>query len=154
MSAVDRIQSLSAEATAAAGGALADNLRPGDVILLEGDLAAGKTTLVRGVVDGAGGDPAEVSSPSFVLLQTYPCDRGELRRLHHVDLYRLADRARELREIGLEEILSDPAAAIAVEWPRDTLADWLPADARVWRIVVIVEEDDRRTITIHPPSSE
>jgi hypothetical protein len=153
LSATERTRSISAEATVAAGRALAQNLRPGDVILLEGDLAAGKTTLVRGVVDGAHGDPTEVSSPSFVLIQTYDCDSGKLRRLHHVDLYRLANRAQDLREVGLEEVLSDPSAAVAVEWPRDTLADWLPIDARVWRIVLVVEHDDSRMITVHAPTS-
>lgn len=137
--------------TVAAGRALAGRLQPGDVLLLTGDLAAGKTTLVRGIVDGAGGDAEEVSSPSFVLVQSYPCRLRGVLRLHHVDLYRLADRRPELRELGLEDLLSDPAAVVAIEWPRDAVASWVPHDARVWRIALTVEDDDSRSIVIHPP---
>ncbi len=97
----------SAAATDELGCSLAGELAAGDLVLLAGDLAAGKTTLVRGLLRGLGGDPTEVSSPSFVLLQTYRCRRGRIAALHHVDLYRLADSLAELREIGLEELLSD-----------------------------------------------
>ena len=106
------------EATEEIGRQLAPLLEPGDLILLEGDLAAGKTTLVRGLLEGLGGKAGEVTSPSFVILQTYPCDLKGVWRLHHVDLYRLAAEAGALREIGLEELLSDAAAVVAIEWPR------------------------------------
>jgi tRNA threonylcarbamoyladenosine biosynthesis protein TsaE len=116
-------------------------------------LAAGKTTLVRGLVAGLGGDPEEVSSPSFVLVQSYACRRSGVERVHHVDLYRIADQISDLRELGLEEFLSDSAAVVTVEWPKDTLANWIPADARVWRITLTVDdEDDSRDIEITPPS--
>jgi len=141
----------SAAATESLGKDLAANLRAGDVLLLEGDLAAGKTTLVRGLLDGLGGDPVVVSSPSFVLLQSYDCDSNGINVLHHLDLYRLGERIADLREIGVEEILSDQAAVVAVEWPKDTLATWIPADARTWRIALTTEEDDSRRIEIAPP---
>ncbi len=141
----------SADATEAIGGALAELLLPGDVVLLEGDLAAGKTTLVRGVVRALGGDETDVSSPTFVLLQSYPCDRGVIATLHHVDLYRLGEKISDLREIGIEEILSDPAAVVAVEWPKDALATWIPADARVWRVLITTEDDDARRIEVTAP---
>ena len=138
--------------TEGAGRDLADSLRAGDVVLLEGDLAAGKTTFVRGLVTGLGGDARLVSSPSFTLVNSYDCSSGNISVVHHVDLYRLAEDVNDLREIGLEELLSDPAAIIAVEWPKDTLATWIPADARIWRIAVTTEGDDSRLIEITKPS--
>jgi len=69
------------------------------VVLLRGELGAGKTTFVRGLARGLGGDPAEVASPTFVLLTSYP---GRLT-LHHADLYRLKGDGDE-RELGLEEL--------------------------------------------------
>jgi len=147
------IRSDSAGATENAGFDFSSRLRSADVILLEGDLAAGKTTFVRGLVDGLGGDRNLVSSPTFVLLQSYGCSIGEITVLHHVDLYRLAENIADLREIGLEETLSDPTAITAVEWPKDTLATWIPSDARVWRVGITTEESDSRRIEITPPKS-
>jgi tRNA threonylcarbamoyl adenosine modification protein YjeE len=141
----------SAGATESVGIDLAALLRPGDVVLLEGDLAAGKTTFVRGIVRGLAGSTEVVSSPSFVILQSYDCGAEGITVLHHVDLYRLAEDVADLREIGIEETLSDPSAVTAVEWPKDTLAIWVPTDARVWRVVITTEDDDSRRIEITPP---
>ena len=148
----DASESSSATATERAGTALAARLRAGDVVLLEGDLAAGKTTLVRGLVAGLGGSAEDVSSPSFVLVQTYPCAAAGVERLHHIDLYRLADQLRELRALGLEEFLSDPAAVTAVEWPKDTLAAWIPADSRVWHCRLTLLDGGARRIEITSPA--
>jgi len=143
----------SAKATEAEGLRFSTRLRPGDVVLLEGELAAGKTTFVRGLVDGLGGNPDLVSSPTFVLLQSYKCRGDGITVLHHVDLYRLAENVADLREIGLEETLSDPTATVAIEWPKDTLATWIPADARVWRVAITTEKADTRRIEITAPDS-
>lgn len=153
MTSIETLTSRSAEATGIAGHDLARRLLAGDIVLLEGDLAAGKTTFVRGLVDGLGGNPELVSSPSFVLLQSYACGTGDITILHHVDLFRLADDVDDLREVGLEEVLSDPAAIVAVEWPKDALARWIPGDARTWRAVITTEDDDSRRIEITAPSS-
>lgn len=152
MSSAEDTCSRSAGTTEASGRDFAARLQAGDVVLLEGDLAAGKTTFVRGLVDGLGGVADAVSSPTFVLLQTYDCASDGITVLHHVDLYRLAEDVKDLREIGLEETLSDPSAIVAVEWPKDTLATWIPADARVWRVAITTEEDDSRLIEITPPA--
>ena len=151
MTRIESITTQSVGATEAAGHDLAKRLRARDVVLLEGDLAAGKTTFVRGLVGGLGGDTQLVSSPSFVLLQSYECRESDTAVLHHVDLYRLAEDLADLREVGLEDTLSDPTAIVAVEWPKDTLATWILADARVWRIAIITEEDDSRRIEITTP---
>ena len=96
--------------TARIGRHLADGLVPGSIVLLFGDLGAGKTSLVRGLAEGLGVDPDEVSSPTFTLIREY---RGGRLPLLHVDLYRLHD-PREIEELGLEELGTD--AATAIEW--------------------------------------
>src|ERR1700686_2222372 len=101
--------------TAEAGRNLAATLAAGSVVLLFGDLGAGKTAFVRGLAEGLGVDPSEVSSPTFTLIQEY---RGGRLPLYHVDLYRLND-AREVDDLGLEEMASD--GILALEW-----ADKLP----------------------------
>jgi tRNA threonylcarbamoyladenosine biosynthesis protein TsaE len=89
---------------------LARSFRGGEVVLLTGELGAGKTAFVRGLARGLGADPEEVASPTFVLLTAYP---GRLT-LHHADLYRLRGDGDE-RELGLEE-LPGPGGVLAVEW--------------------------------------
>jgi hypothetical protein len=138
------------EDTESVGAWLAGQVEAGDILLLEGELAAGKTTLVRGLVRALGGDADEVSSPTFVLLQTYSVTRRQLTSVHHLDLYRLGDRIRDLREIGIEEVVNDPCGIAAVEWPKDALASWLPSGARVWRVTLRVI-DDSRVVTIREP---
>lgn len=95
-------------ATEEAGERLGRRLRPGDVVLLKGELGAGKTTFVRGVARGTG-SPAPVASPTFQLVRIYP---GRVK-LAHVDLYRVEDLS-ELRDLGLDELAGD--GAVVVEW--------------------------------------
>jgi tRNA threonylcarbamoyladenosine biosynthesis protein TsaE len=89
---------------------LATVLEPGAVILLSGDLGAGKTVFVRGLAEGLGIDPDDVTSPTFTLVHEY---RGRLP-LIHVDLYRL--NKAELDEIGLDSELAS-RGVVAIEWP-------------------------------------
>ena len=100
----------SQDETADVGRRLAPPLKAGSVLLLVGDLGAGKTALVRGLAEGLGVAPDEVSSPTFTLMQEY---RGGRVPLIHVDLYRLND-AREIDELGLEELGLN--AVLAIEW--------------------------------------
>jgi tRNA threonylcarbamoyladenosine biosynthesis protein TsaE len=95
--------------TIAAGRELAHRLHGGSVVLLFGDLGAGKTAFVRGVAEGLGIDPGEVSSPTFTLVQEY---RGPLA-LWHVDLYRI-NHPREIEDLGLDELGAEGITAI--EW--------------------------------------
>ena len=97
-------------ATADLGASLAAQLAPGDIVLLEGDLGAGKTALARAIIRSLADDPAlEVPSPTFALVQPYDTPRGPVL---HADLYRLGD-AREVDELGL---LDNPDAIVLVEW--------------------------------------
>jgi tRNA threonylcarbamoyladenosine biosynthesis protein TsaE len=104
---LDAITNSAAE-TEAAGEQFGRGLRQGDLVLLAGDLGAGKTTFVRGVARGAG-SPAHVASPTFQLVRVYS---GPVQ-IAHVDLYRL-DNGAELIDLGLEELLDQ--GAVIVEW--------------------------------------
>jgi len=103
-------QSNSESDTRAIAARFASELRPGAVLLLSGDLGAGKTAFTKGLAEGLGIDPGEVTSPTFTLVHEY---RGGQLPLIHVDLYRL-DRA-DLAEIGLDQDLA-AVGVTAVEW--------------------------------------
>jgi tRNA threonylcarbamoyladenosine biosynthesis protein TsaE len=109
-----------ADATTRAGARLAAALQGGDAIALVGDLGAGKTTLVAGLVAALGGGVAQ--SPTFSLVNEYA---GGRLLVWHVDLYRI-DKPAELVELGLDELLGDPRGVVIVEWA-DKL-DVMPAD--------------------------
>ena len=110
--------------TAAVGRELATSLSAAAVVLLFGDLGAGKTAFVRGLAEGLGVDRDEVSSPTFALVQEY---RGGRLPLVHVDLYRLDD-PREIEDLGLDEMGTD--AVVAIEWA-EKLSVWPPDAVRV-----------------------
>ena len=104
---MDLVSSSAAE-TERAGMLLGERLHAGDVVLLTGELGAGKTTYVRGTAQGTG-SRAPVASPTFQLVRIYP---GRVQ-LAHVDLYRVESSA-ELRDLGLEELAQQ--GAVVVEW--------------------------------------
>ena len=119
---------------------LALTLKAGDVLLLAGDLGAGKTTFVRGLAEGLGIDPEDVSSPTFTLLHEY---RGGRLNLYHADLYRLDRTATD--DLGLDETgVKD--GVLAIEWP-DRLSHDIPG-AKVIRLEIV--NDTSRRITIEP----
>jgi tRNA threonylcarbamoyladenosine biosynthesis protein TsaE len=124
--------------TADTGRRLASALSAGSVVLLFGDLGAGKTAFVRGLAEGLGASRDDVSSPTFTLVQEY---RGGRLPLFHVDLYRLND-PREIDDLGLDEIAEEGVLAVewADKWPRP------PGDAAVVRITH--GDADERTIAI------
>lgn len=101
------------------GASLAGRFRAGGVVYLRGDLGAGKTTLVRGILRGLGFD-GRVKSPSFGLIESYEIDG---LAVHHLDLYRLGSPA-ELEFLGLEDLLSG-RELLLVEWP-ERGGGWLP----------------------------
>jgi tRNA threonylcarbamoyladenosine biosynthesis protein TsaE len=125
----------------------ASTLLANDVILLDGELGAGKTCFVRGLCEGLGGDPTQVNSPTFVIMQEYEVDGGI--RLVHIDAYRLSG-TEELDTIGWDELLSDPLTIIAIEWP-SKITDALPEHA----ITVSIEhlKEHERSLTIDQSSS-
>jgi tRNA threonylcarbamoyladenosine biosynthesis protein TsaE len=135
--------------TEAVGRELAARLTAGSVVLLFGELGAGKTALVRGLAEGLGVTPDEVSSPTFTLMQEY---RGGRLPLIHVDLYRLDD-PREIDDLGLDEL--GEGAVLAIEW-----VEKLPAAARLklsrsGRVASVrIDHGDGDTRSIQIDSSE
>ena len=127
------------EATEEAAARLARHVRHGDLLLLEGEMGAGKTTFVRGLAGGLGVE-GNVMSPTFQLVRVY---RGPLQ-LAHVDLYRLADAA-EVADLGLDELLDE--GAVVVEWG-ERLLD--PAAVRV--TIEVLDEGRRRLRIVEAPS--
>ena len=109
-----------AAATTRVGERLAAELRGGDAIALVGDLGAGKTTLVTGLVAALGGGDAQ--SPTFSLVNEYA---GGRLIVWHVDLYRV-ERPAELPELGLDDVIGDPRGVVIVEWADKF--DVMPAD--------------------------
>jgi tRNA threonylcarbamoyladenosine biosynthesis protein TsaE len=129
----------SEEETIALGEQLARELPARAVVLLIGDLGAGKTTLAKGIAKGLGAaQPEEVSSPTFTLIHEY----GAGPKIYHVDLYRI-DRPRGLETLGLEELF-EKEAVVLIEWG-ERFAGYMPAE----RVEIRLEqgEGDERTIT-------
>lgn len=124
-------------ATQALARRLAEGARAGDVIALEGDLGAGKTSLARAFVQSLAGAEEEVPSPTFTLAQLYDTARGTI---WHFDLYRL-DKADDALELGIEDAFADGISLI--EWP-DRLGAWLPRDRLVVRLSADGEGTKRR----------
>lgn len=129
----------SEEETAGVAHALAAGLRAGDVLLLSGELGAGKTAFVRGLADGLGIPPGEVSSPTFTIVHEY---RGGRLPLYHADLYRL-DRA-GTEDLGLEEMGAD--GVLAIEWP-DRLTHEIPGATSI--TIETIDESTRRIAVEH-----
>ena len=130
--------------TSAAGERLARRLQAGDVVLLYGDLGAGKTAFVRGLARGLDAPPEDVSSPTFTLVQEY---RGRVT-LYHVDLYRLEPA--EVDDLGLDElVLGD--GVVAIEWAER----WRGRPEDVWevRLEEVGEEQRRIRIAGPPPAT-
>ena len=125
-----------ADATRRAGAHLAAALQGGDSIALIGDLGAGKTTFVAGIVEALGGGAA--TSPTFSLVNEYP---GGRLIVWHIDLYRVEKEA-ELPELGLDEILGDPRGVAFVEW-----ADKLDVMPRDHLRIELAHAGDSRTLT-------
>jgi tRNA threonylcarbamoyladenosine biosynthesis protein TsaE len=129
----------------AVGAEIASALRPGDVVLLDGPLGAGKTSIARGLL-AALGLAGEAPSPSFAIVQPYDVPEVRLPVLH-VDLYRLDD-ASELPELGLDDALYD--SALIVEWPdRAGPSAWPDA----LRLALSIEPDGARRLTWEAPAA-
>ena len=128
-------------ATRALAARLARCLRAGDLVLLEGDLGAGKTEFARAVIRVLAGAPMAVPSPTFTLLQTYDLPGLEVG---HADLYRIADPG-ELIELGLEECLT--RGALLVEWPDRAALRW-PSERLSVALGARPDDPEAREVTL------
>lgn len=130
--------------THALGVALAHAVQLGQVIALVGDLGAGKTTFVQGLAAGLG-VRGRVASPTFMLANEHRTPSG--LRLLHIDTYRLGDAAAEASGFGLEEIVDDATAIVAIEWA-DRIASLLPADHLRIEFILAPDDEDVRELRV------
>ena len=134
------VESSSEPETETAGEHLGQTLTAGDVVLLFGDLGAGKTAFVRGLARGVGANPDEVSSPTFTIVQEYT---GRSATLYHVDLYRL--ETAEIDDLGLDDLVSCDGI-VAIEWAER----WKGRPDDVTEVRLEHRGEDRRAIHIRP----
>lgn len=132
------------EATEAFGRALAERLRPGDVVALYGTLGAGKTTLARGILRGLGHE-GDAASPTFPIVQAYDAPDTRIP-VWHVDLYRI-EAPEELEELGLDEARHE--GALLIEWPERLPRLW--GDAL--KLSLAVQEGGKRALTAEVPAA-
>lgn len=118
----------------------AKNLQGGDVVLLYGNLGAGKTTFVQGLAKGLG-ITHRIISPTFIILRTYQFVKGNF---YHVDLYRLG-REKEIEDIGLLDLIGKPENIVVIEWP-EKLGKLLPKDA--WQLRFEQNGENERIIKV------
>jgi tRNA threonylcarbamoyladenosine biosynthesis protein TsaE len=138
-----RFETASAAETRALGRRIVGQLRLGDVVLLHGDLGAGKTTLAQGICTALGAREL-AQSPTFSLVVDTPLPGGAI--LRHIDLYRLDD-LEELEALGFEDLTSDDGAIVLIEWPERAVG--LLPDAYLL-IELEPAGTDRRAIRVRP----
>lgn len=137
----EEITTSSAEETIAFGRALAPFLVPPKLVLLRGDLGAGKTTLVKGIASAVRAAAEEdVTSPTFTLVHEY---RGPKTNLYHIDLYRI-DTLRELETLGLDDLRSDNSVLL-IEWGEKFHRLVAERDVEIW---LEREGENRRRIRV------
>src|SRR5690242_21727164 len=136
----------SADETTELGRKLSTEIKPGSVVLLRGDLGAGKTTMVKGIAEGFHAAKAEdVTSPTFTLIHEY---RGPAVTLFHIDLYRI-DTQRELDTLALDDLMS-PQSILLIEW-----GEKFARFAKERDVEIAIEHggDENRRITLLPRNS-
>ena len=144
MTEAEQFLAASEEETLALGAELAERFGDGGVVTLSGDLGAGKTTLVRGLLRALGHD-GRVRSPSYGLIESY---RIGGRDVHHLDLYRLG-HGEEIEYLGLEDLIT-PGSLLLIEWP-ERGSGWLPPVD--WRVRIDDAPRRGRRITLQPAST-
>lgn len=138
-----RFKTRSVGGTLAIAHTIAEMLSAPRVIILRGELGAGKTTLVKGWVEALkAGAADEVTSPTFTLIHEYS---GPKVKIYHLDLYRL-ETERQLATLGLEEIMAEPHAVVLIEWGEKFASVLERADAIISMAHL---EGDERSLLIH-----
>ncbi|MEJ7902402.1 MAG: tRNA (adenosine(37)-N6)-threonylcarbamoyltransferase complex ATPase subunit type 1 TsaE [Thermomicrobiales bacterium] len=132
-----------ADAMRAFGQSMASHLRTGDVVLLHGELGAGKTTLTQGIASGLG-VKGPVQSPTFSIVTEHEGkdSQGDVIRLYHLDLYRLGDPG-DLETLGYDQYVEPVDAISIIEWP-ERAGPWLPK--QFWRLRITQSQGGGRRI--------
>lgn len=136
----------SAEETFELAYSFSESLTERTLLLLEGDLGAGKTVFAKGIAAGLDIDPALVTSPTFTLINEYS---GRLKFIH-IDLYRLATNEENAHALGLDELLGERAVTV-IEWPERLGSYRLPAHYRV-RLEIVSDQSRKVTIEDEEPN--
>ncbi len=130
------------EETFALGQQVGEQLKGGEILLLDGPLGTGKTIFVKGIAEALGVDVDEVTSPSFTLVNIY---EGRLK-LYHLDLYRLNEGAQAAHAVDLDELLTDERAVVVIEWAERMGSYRLPQP--VFRVSIRGDGEEPRAISI------
>lgn len=125
------------------GSEFATRLKPGDVLLLFGNLGAGKTTFVQGLAKGLG-IKDRILSPTFVLQRSHAVSFGNIKNLNHIDLYRI-EKSTEIESLGLTEVVEEENSVTIIEWA-DRLTDFKPKAGYKIRFEYL--DENRREIKI------
>lgn len=147
----------SSEETVAVGREMSRLLAPPKVLILRGDLGAGKTTLVKGIAAALGAaEPEEVTSPTFTLIHEYAgrsvehANLGETVLLYHIDLYRIEGQ-RQLDTLGIDELMT-PQSLMLIEWGEKFPSVIAKSDGEI--VIETLQGDERRiTLRLQPPSA-
>ncbi len=149
MSATREYITHSADETIALGRELAPTLKNAGMVILRGDLGAGKTTLVKGIAEGLqAASRDDITSPTFTLIHEF---RGPEVTLYHVDLYRI-ETERELQTLGLDELFAEPGNLVLLEW-----GEKFPRFQRERDVEIAIErrgEQERRIVVQQKGNSE
>lgn len=137
----------SAQETREFGKEFAQSMQGGEIILLSGDLGAGKTTFMQGFAEGLG-ISQRIISPTFIIMRSYDIG-GKVQTLYHIDLYRTESEA-DLEGLGIREILHDKKAVVAIEWP-EKLGSMLPEKRIEIRLETISENERKISLTLRVP---
>lgn len=139
-----QFQSNSEQDTKEISKKIAASLQGGDIVLLYGELGAGKSTFTRGVAEYFN-ITENVTSPTFTLMNIYPIENNKIKQLVHIDTYRL-ENEEQLIEIGAEDYLGAPNTICFVEWPEKLST--LLKDKKTISIEIVAQEKNQRQITV------
>ena len=137
------VKSNSSKQTNKIGIEFVNNLNPGDVLLLYGDLGAGKTTFVQGIAEGLG-IKERIISPTFVLQRNHDVKFRGINKLNHIDLYRI-DEPQKSDSLGLSDLFNEDKSITVIEWA-ERLEDFEPKKG--YKIKINYVDDDKREIEI------
>lgn len=130
----------SAEETQELGKEFVGLLKPQDVIALHGELGAGKTTFVKGIA-AALGIESVITSPTFTIVKSYNTTHPTIKKLYHLDLYRLEENT-NINSLGLNEMIYDKNGIVIIEWPEKATI------TTQWDIYFEEQKDNKRTVKI------
>lgn len=137
------IISRSAQETISLGEKFAENLTAGSLVVLRGELGAGKTQFTKGIGRFVGISEDEISSPTYTLVGEHDIVFGEVTKLYHLDCYRF-EKPEELIELGVEEYLYPKHAITIIEWP-ERIEAYLPEE-RIEVMIEVMSENERKIV--------